>query len=193
MSQHGQALDTLRWGDSRAIVFTAQSGDNIPAFPIIQLVKAQWRWPLLWGLRLVIVPSFDATETAAFSVAVQVTLGAGQNSTTATFTYALTHPYPVCVNDFIELPASDIQVTATLTGVPAANDVQENVTIGAYVAPTTEPHAMTHLFEALVEKAPQGQRWMQDYPSGGAPTHPGTGIAFPVNPDPLHYQSRRGY
>jgi len=157
-------LDTLRWGDAKQIVFAGTGGRQLPLGATFQLVAARWRWPLLWGVRIVIVPALDAGETGTFVVDVQVTLGSGQNSMTAHFTYTIAPTagvYPICVNDFLEIPASDIQVTATINGNPSvAGTVNESLQVGVFVAPQTEPHATTRMYEAMVEQAPEAKRFM---------------------------------
>lgn len=193
MSREGEALDTLRWGDAETLNLLGTGAfANIVKSASKQLVKANWRWPLMWGLRIVIVPQLAQGETATFTVTFTVTIGVGQNSMDALFAYTIAPTagvYPICINDLIEIPAADIQVTAKLTGAPGVGLV-DNFQVGAFVAPTTEPHAGAHLLDLATGEQP-GMRWMQNYPPGGSPQHPGTGIAFPQNPDPLHYQPRR--
>ncbi len=185
--------DTLRWGDAFSFQFSnPATGRNATVNLQKQLAQAKWRWPIQWGLRVIIVPHMDAAETGDVTVNVLVTVGSGQNSTTATFQYVVAPTagvYPLCINDFQEIPASDVQVTAQLLTGQLTSVNLETVEVGVYLAPTTEPHGLTRLFEWMMDPRHAEQRWMQNY---GPPSqqNPGTGIAFPVNPDPLYYQRR---
>lgn len=194
MSRHGTALDTLRWGDNIPVTLTGLTGfaGLTQATSQKQIAKAQWRWPLLWGLRIIV--SVQSADPAApdFTIQFQVTIGSGQNSSTATFTYTTANTgigvYPI-ITDFIELPAQDVQVTAMVTSTKALGaDVTSTVYVGAYLAPTTEPHAMTELLD-LAKGEPEGARWMTEH-HGPTPSQPGTGQGFPIEPDPLYYQRR---
>jgi hypothetical protein len=186
-------VDTLRWGDAFSFQFSnAATGRNATVNLNRQLAQARWRWPIQWGLRVIIVPHFNADEAGDVTVNVLVTVGSGQNSTTAVFSYLVAPTagvYPVCINDFQQIPASDVQVTAQLLTGQITSATLETLEVGIYLAPVTEPHAMTRMYEAMVEGKPEGKRWMQDY-GEPSPQNPGTGIAFPINPDPLHYQRR---
>jgi hypothetical protein len=190
-------LDTLRWGDAKTVQIPAAGGLG-PAFAFTsnqQLAQARWRWPLMWGLRIIILPHFNADETATFTVQVMVTIGSGQNSTTAVFTYTVAPTagvYPVCVNDLQQLPAQDVQVTCKVTsGAATASAAAETLEVGCYLAPLTEPHGTTRLYEWMMTPPDRGARWTTEH-HGSDPDgpQPGTGQGFPINPDPLYYQRR---
>lgn len=194
--RQGEALDTLRWGDnipialegSAALVGVSSGKSNQ------QVAKAQWRWPLTWGLRIVATVVGADPLSPAFDVTYEVTIGSGQNSSTATFgPYTITPTavgvYPT-VTDFIQLPAQDVQVTATVVSDKALSvGIVSTVYAGAYLAPITEPHAMTELLDHARGET-GGARWMTEH-HGPTQGQPGTGQGFPINPDPLHYQQRR--
>ena len=190
MSRHGTALDTLRWGDAQnvQIVNGALAIETVSITR--QLAQARWRWPLMWGLRIGITPQVGNGETLTFTVQYKVTIGCGQNSADMFFNYTIAPAAGLYlpVTDFIELPAQDIQVIATVNS-PGGSGVTDNFQVSAFLAPTTEPHAMTHLFEHLVEGDPEGVRWTTEHHQPSA-AQPGTGLGFPINPDPLHYQRR---
>jgi hypothetical protein len=188
-------LDTLRWGDNIAVQLTgtAAAVGISSASSQKQIAKTQWRWPIMWGVRFIVSVQTTDPNAPAFDVTFQVTIGSGQNSSTCEFTYTVTPAagvYPI-VTDFQQLPASDIQITGTVkSSVALAPGITSTVYLGAYVAPLTEPHGLTRLFEWMLPPPEGGQRWMQNYPPGGSPQNPGTGVAFPVDPDPLYYQRR---
>lgn len=194
-----EALDTLRWGDNIPVQLK-----GVAAFVGIsssssrqQIAKAQWRWPLLWGIRFIVSVQSQDGGSPAFTVKYQVTIGSGQNSSTCEFDLTSTPTavgvYPL-VTDFEQLPACDVQVTAVVSSsVALAVGVTSTIYCGAYLAPTTEPHAMTEMLDHMRGDAEnRGVRWMTEHhgsdPSG---PQPGTGQGFPINPDPLHYQPRR--
>lgn len=109
--------------------------------------------------------------------------------------------YTPLVAEF-NISAENIQINAQeFNGVltTASTDYME---LAAYIAPITEPHVLEAMLEEMGPEAavrhahalaqgpqPAPQRWMQQY---GQPshTHPGTGIAFPIHPDPLTYEPR---
>jgi hypothetical protein len=196
MPRLGAALDTLRWGDSIPIVLVGAGAKGNVSSGLRQIVKAQWRWPLLWAFRPVIsVQSTDPTAPQ-FVVTYTVTIGSGQNSSDIPFEYTMIPSFGVypTTTDFIELPASDIQIVASVFNNNLLTLGQQSViNVGAYLAPVTEPHAMTELLEHVQTDGADhpGVRWMTEHhgsnPSG---PQPGTGQGFPVNPDPLYYQRR---
>lgn len=197
MSRQGEALDTLRWGDNIPVQLTGAAAlvGISSSSSRQQIAKAQWRWPLLWGVRFIVsVQSADAGQPA-FTVKYQVTIGSGQNSSTCEFDLTSTPTavgaYPL-VTDFEQLPACDVQVTAVVSSsVALGAGVTSTIYAGAYLAPVTEPHAMTEMLEHMRGDAEsRGLRWMDGNPHAQSHTNPGTGIAFPVNPDPLKYQPR---
>lgn len=196
MTREGEALDTLRWGDNIPVQLTGTAAlVGISSGSSRQIAKAQWRWPLLWGVRFIVsVQSADAGQPA-FTVSFQVTIGSGQNSSTCEFDLTSTPTavgaYPL-VTDFEQLPACDVQVTASVkSSVALAVGVTSTIYVGAYLAPTTEPHAMTEMLDHVRGDAEaRGVRWMTEH-HGPTAANPGTGQGFPINPDPLHYQPRR--
>jgi len=192
MSRFGTATDTLRWGDCQNVTLVNSALAHVVTMQSKQLAQARWRWPLLWGMRVSIEPQIAAGETLTFTVTFQVTIGSGQNTATVSFVYLLTAANGYApITDFQQLPAQDIQVTCTVSS-PGGSGLTDNIRVGAFLAPVTEPHAMTHVYEMMSGEADApGARWMTEH-HGSDPDgpQPGTGQGFPINPDPLHYQRR---
>lgn len=190
MSRHGTALDTLRWGDAQNATIVNPSLAAVTQVQTKQLAQARWRYPLLWGLRISIEPQMAEGETLTFTVTYQVILGAGQTSANVYFPYTLapTGGIYLPITDFQQVPAQDVQVICSVSS-PGGSGLTDNIRVGAFLAPLTEPHAGAELVEMLSGDSP-GMRWMDGNPHPPSHQNPDTGIAFPVNPDPLHYQRR---
>lgn len=192
MSRHGTALDTLRWGDCQNVAIVNPALAAATQMTTKQLAQARWRWPLVWGLRISIEPQMAVGETLTFTVTFQVTIGSGQNTANVYFVYLLTAANGYApITDFLQLPAQDVQVQCTVSS-PGGSGLTDNIRVGAFLAPVTEPHATTHLYEiASGESQEPGARWMTEH-HGSNPDgpQPGTGQGFPINPDPLTYQRR---
>lgn len=178
-------LDTLRWGDSQALVFGPfGAGDSAHPMTSKQLIAAHWRWPLVWALRVVIRDALNAAETATIHLAVDVVVGSGQSQATARFLYDLVSTAPGVyppINDLQFIPACDIQASALILGsqpliVPAA---QQSVQFGLFVAPQTEPHATTRIYEKLLEHG-----------GGESVRYLGENPARPFQDERLHYKER---
>ena len=177
-------LDTLRWGDSQSLTFGPfGAGDTAKPMTSKQLIASHWRWPCVWALRVVWRPFLAEGENATFTLAVDVTLGSGQSQATARFIYVMA---PVAgaylpINDLQFIPASDIQVQALLLGstplgVPGT---QQHIDCGVFVAPYSETHAITRIYEKTLEP---GQ--------GESPRYLGDNPARPFQDDRLHYKER---
>ncbi len=163
---------TQRWGDQLTASVTS-SGGILPvswSTNTKQLIAAHWRWPLMWGLRISIVPALDATETATFTITITCTVGSGQTAIPVVFTYVLAPVAGVYapINDLQQIPAEDVQVIATVTGQPAAAaGVKDNIVVGAVIAPFTDPHGLTRLYDWMMtppNEQPEGGRWMDGRP-----------------------------
>jgi hypothetical protein len=160
---HGSALDTLRWGDVQQVVgLEATFSDATAIFKTVQLNQAHWRWPLSWVWRLALTPQMPAVETGTFKVEIQVTLGVGQAQTTFSLFYSITKTGSVYlpVTDSQLFPAQDIQMRAVVTGAASQATVTDAIIIGSFLAPQTEPHAMTEMLERMQGKAPDQVEWM---------------------------------
>ena len=107
----------------------------------------------MWALRVVIRANLSAIETAVIHLAVDVVVGSGQSQATARFPYDLVSTAPgvyAPINDLQLMPACDIQATALILGSGALVDVaQQAVEMGLFVAPHTEVHAPTRIYEKL--------------------------------------------
>ena len=166
-SAQQSAQDTLRWGDSKTFA-NLSTTENVN-LSSKQLVAAHWRWPLTWKLMVAVVPAMVAAETAIFTLAIRVTVGSGQGTTTVKLPLIFVAPSAgpgsayLDQTFFFDIPAQDIQVEALLTGT--ANQPGDSVTVGVYVAPVTEAHAMTHMLDGFAkdERFGRGEReggWM---------------------------------
>lgn len=160
-------LSSIRWGDAENLEFVVPA---LALTPIVaptksQLVAAHWNWPLTWTVGVVLIPQFAATETATFSVDLLVTMGVGASVATFPVTYTLA---PVAgaylpVFDQKFFPSQDLQMKAQIRGVPTGPaGATENLFVGLFAAPLTEPHAMTRVLETLTG-TPEGnpQRFME--------------------------------
>jgi hypothetical protein len=130
----------------------------------VQLNQAHWRWPLSWVWRLALTPQMPAVETGTFQVEIQVTIGVGQAQSTFSLFYAITKTGSVYlpVTDSQLFPAQDIQMRAVVTGAATQANVTDAIIIGSFLAPQTEPHAMTEIL-ARLEGEPKDQvEWMPE-------------------------------
>lgn len=157
-------LDSIRWGDAENVSFVVPA---IALTPIVaptksQLVHAVWHWPLTWTVAIVVIPQFISTEGATFTLSIEVTIGVGASVASFTIPIDLAPPYaPVFLQQFF--PSQDLQMKATLRGTPTGTaGATENLFVGLFAAPMTEPHAMTQMLESLTG-APTGnpQRSME--------------------------------
>jgi len=162
---HGSAHDTLRWGDSHTFTGLASyfSDTSVPSLFSRQMIAAHWRWPLSWNLWVAIVPSFEAETTGIITITLQTTIGIGQAIATFPIVYTLSPTSGVYlpITDQKLIPAQDLQIIAQLDATEATKGVNDNLTIGVFVAPQTEPHAMTHLLDKMVHgERPEEVQWM---------------------------------
>ncbi len=163
---------TQRWGDQ--VTANATSTGGLAPVTWVnftkQLIASHWRWPIMWGLRISIVPQLDASETATFTITVSCNVGSGQTAIPVVFTYLLAPVAGVYapINDLQQIPAEDVQVIATVTGQPAAAaGVKDAIIVGATIAPFTDPHGLTRLYEWMEkspDEQPEGGRWMHGRP-----------------------------
>lgn len=179
-------LDTLRWGDSQVLVFGPfGAGEHAHPMTTKQLIAAHWRWPVVWGLRVIIRETgMDPAETATINLAVDVVVGSGQSQATARFLYNLVSTAPgvyAPINDLQFIPACDIQAGASILGSQAlvVPGVQQNIPVGLFVAPQTELHALTRIYEKMLEQG-----------GGESPRYLGDNPARPFQDDRLHYKER---
>ncbi len=126
-----------------------------------------------------LVPQFDSTETGTFTAEFLMTLGVGQGEMQTQLRYTISPTGGVYLpqNQQMLVPAQDLQLTVRVTGTATVSNPngQDNLLVGAFIAPQTEPHAMTAMFELTVEgKGPEPVEWM------------GPGFT----PQPLHYRNR---
>lgn len=173
-------LDTLRWGDTQTLAFDPGVADP-KGMATRQMVSAKWRRPLGWVCNVVIAPQFNA-ETGTFVFQARITQGIGGGLVTSVKTYTLAPVGGVYdpIFDSFELAAQDIQIDVALVRTAAAVGGPESVQIGVFVAPITEPHAMTAILDQTDGGLPPPhRRWMHDSPSPG------------FEPAPLGYQPYR--
>lgn len=155
------AHTTLRWGDSHLVPIINAGGD-VRNYATKQLVAAHWRWPLSWNVLLIVQPFFEPGEAATFTVAWDVVIGVGQTTQTFTLFQSVAPPYNSIIDQRF-WPAQDLQITGRVSGNSSR---QEGILLGAFVAPQTEPHAMTELLEHArgarpqVQQHPQQVEWM---------------------------------
>lgn len=178
-------LDTLRWGDTETLKIapTQNSGDFAVPQNTKQLIAAHWRWPLVWALRVIIRPQLDPAETATINLAVDVVVGSGQSQATARFLYnvaPVAGVYPP-INDLQFIPACDIQAEALVLGSTAlfVPNAGQSIITGLFVAPQTEPHAMTRIYEMLLEHG-----------GGESVRFLGQNPGRPFKDERLHYKAR---
>jgi hypothetical protein len=176
--QSSIAHTTLRWGGSQTFAINPVPGepDVVVNYPSKQLVALQWRWPVSWNVFTAIVPMFDPSEGATFTMSLEYVLGVGQgiDSFTRNFTIAPTAGvYPVSVTDQIFLPAQDIQITAVLSGKQQTAQ-PEMCKVAVWGAPQTEVHALLELLQFLRGEG-SDQRQPQWMPPG-------------FHPEPVHYR-----
>lgn len=160
---HGTTHGTLRWGDVQEVVgLEATFSDAARTFPTVQLNQAHWEWPLTWCWWLALVPNMAKAETGTFKVRVDVTLGVGQAQATFPLFYALapTGGIYLPVTDQRFFPAQDLQLRAIVSGA-ASQNAPDGVTISSFLAPQTEPHAMTHMLDHVEGKGGDQVEWMQ--------------------------------
>jgi hypothetical protein len=156
-----------------------------------QLIAAHWKYPITWNVILVGAPQMDPTETGALLISWDIVIGAGQSQTRIfpfalgplsifpgpTPTGLVSEGmwwagpsgdpfvglplYQPLIATF-QIPAQDIQITAhPSNGFLSAPANTDSVTVGAYVAPITEPHALQLMQDIMGEH--QGDRkggWM---------------------------------
>lgn len=176
-------LDTLRWGDSQQLIIPGGAGGRFAAIQTSkQLIAAHWRWPCVWALRVIIRPQLDEHETATIFCAVDVIVGSGQSQATARFLYnvALVAGAYAPINDLQLIPACDIQATVLILGSQAlVGTAEESIAFGLFVAPHSEPHAITRYYEKTIEEhGGESRRWMDANPAQG------------FQDEPLHYKPR---
>jgi len=192
MSNEGSAHDTLRWGDTLVVpnLATLNATETSPSSSFTkQLVAAHWRWPLVWVCHLVVQPNLQG-ETQTFLINLLLNLGCGQGVIPFTRQYTLAPPYTALtgpstitdLSDTFQLPGQDIQAQVSVSTVgndqPTGSTAQA-LTIGFFVAPLTEPHAMTLMHDKIVHgEGPQPAQWMDGQ----------TGF----HPEPLRYRGRGG-
>jgi hypothetical protein len=157
----GPATDTLRWGDTDHRPINKTGPAEVVAFQSRQLVNAHWRWPLTWCVVTSIQPQMAAGEAGTFTVSIAFNVGLGQANSGFAIPFALTAAglyAPVFDQRFI--PAQDLQINAFIVGTSTIA-AQENIQISVWVAPMTEPHAMTHILERMGGDPPRGEHsWM---------------------------------
>ena len=180
VARPGQAesQDVLRWGDVKSLAnllgATLPSAVQQSNIGGKQLVNAHWKWPLTWQTLFVLVPQFAPDETGQLDVDFNITVGCGGG--VITFQRRLHIPasaisvYSTVIDDALILPAQDIQIDLALVSTPDNNSFTGpgQLIVGAFVAPVTEAHAMTHMLACMCEGQEQRQGgWM---PPGFNPT-----------------------
>jgi len=173
---HSSAHTTLRWGDTENLI----GGLNAPGTTegagtatSKQLVAAHWRWPITWNVQFVLIPALPG-ETQIFDVDLQLTIGVGQAMMQFDKTYVLQRTGGVYLEilDNFNLPAQDIQSQVFINARGAQTGTNNSIQVGMFVAPMTEPHAMTAVLDEMVRGNEEAQtRWMQS----------------PFRDNPLHY------
>jgi hypothetical protein len=165
---HGSSLDTLRWGDSETLLgLETLAGGESSTVLSKQLAQAHWRWPLSWSFWAMFVPMFDSTERATFTVITSVTLGVGQAQLTTEIRTDIAHDasnlyHPVNLAE--TFPAQDIQVRCRVIGQASLTTPggQDSLAIGIFLAPQTEPHAMTEILARLEGEGKDQVEWMRE-------------------------------
>jgi hypothetical protein len=184
----GSAHDTLRWGDTRALTTLTElnaSEGHLTTLESGQLTNAHWRWPLVWQCQLIITPNLPAqVELETFEFALVIQIGVGQAVDTLVKNYtmapaAITGQYSP-VTDSFQLPAQDIQaqiIVSVLGGSQPTGPTNESIQCSFFVAPLTEPHAMTHMLNHMTKHdVDPGPEWMSEG----------------FHEQPLRYRSSRG-
>ena len=174
-SMQMSAQDTVRWGDRVGLQFGPSPSSASLSTALAktvsqgkQLVNLHWRWPSVYQVALVLVPDFAAGETGDVTVTYRIIFGSGNNIAT---TRAVTIPssgfglYNTQFDLGLTLPAQDIQIDPVAITTSDSHPLvgPGSLEIGAFVAPVTEVHAMTHMLECLcsiVETEQRQGRWM---------------------------------
>lgn len=164
---HSSAHTTLRWGDTETIV----GGLNAPSTTegsgqaaSKQLIAAHWRWPITWNCQFILIPSLPG-ETQVFTVDLNIIIGVGQAMMGFDKLYTLTRTAGVYlpIMDNFQLPAQDIQAKVFVNAQGAQTGTHNSIQVGMFVAPMTEPHAMTMVLEELARgNSPDQARWMME-------------------------------
>jgi hypothetical protein len=163
-------IDTLRWGDVQSISgLQKMVAETSIVLKTKQMISARWRWPLVWVLRVAFVPQFAADESGTFTITVTVQLGTGGGLLEFPFFYTLA-PQPDgsyrAITDAQLIPAQDCQVFVSVTSSTATGTSLDTLLVGAWMAPETEPHAMTRMHDMLAaaSTAPPHReaRWMRE-------------------------------
>lgn len=158
------AQDTLRWGDTLVQPFSGGADLSAGGQGTKQVVSARWRYPISWKLMCMATIQPPAGETATFNVRPLVVVGSGQGQMQIRLPPLVLAPPYGDVVAFFTIPAQDLQVRFLLEGVSdAVAGNQGNIQVGAYVAPITEPHAMTHLADGFM----RDERFAQEARQGG--------------------------
>jgi hypothetical protein len=165
---HGSSLDTLRWGDAETLLgLETLAGVETTFISSKQLAQAHWRWPLSWSFWAMFVPMFDSTERSTFTVITSVTLGVGQAQLTTEIRTDLPHDaanlyHPVNLAE--TFPGQDIQVRCRVTGQATLTNPNgvNSLAIGVFLAPQTEPHAMTEILARLEGEPKEQVEWMRE-------------------------------
>jgi len=157
--EHGSAHDTLRWGET--LTLPIPPGLSVEGPPISfnrQLIAAHWRWPLSWNCLVLITPQFNADETADLTLYLNATVGVGQAIATTVYEFDISSPYAPQQIPLV-IPAQDLQITASVS-LGFLSKEPESLQLACFVAPVTEPHAMTHLLDKLRGEREEAVHWM---------------------------------
>jgi hypothetical protein len=160
-------LDTLRWGERALARFTPTG--NVITQQTSQLVRARWRRPVTWQVQVYIEPLTGftpAVETATFTIKFVTTVGVGQATTDIASLYSLAPGgggiyLPIRDNGLI--PGQHLQIVAVVSGL-ATNNAEHLLALSAFVAPVTDPAAMSELLELLArEREPAQDVVLEDW------------------------------
>lgn len=165
-------FDTLRWGDTQDLAFSALTGP-FPTGPqsTKQLLHAHWQRPCLWKVLVAIQPNMGAVEAGTFTPTLRLTVGCGGGMMVIPLPIASAPPYPNILQ-FFDIPAQDIQGVFDVNLAPASDEtLPHSWLFGLFAAPFTEPAGYTDasalLKQALAQPVSRGDpdnhelpRWM---------------------------------
>lgn len=181
-----RSQDTLRWGGMLGVPIDATPSTAGLTAAIAQamaksgsqLVNAHWRWPLTWGIALVLTP--QGAIAGDVSVQFAITIGSGDAQQTILRTVTIPNgSADSAIDNALILPACDLlirpQVLTTTDSHPVTGP--GSLEIGAFVAPQTEPHAMLEMLACMcrIEGASNADQRRDGWMGPG------------FNPEPLGY------
>src|SRR5580693_9367395 len=144
-SERMSDIDTMRWGDTQAIEFSAGINDpesGTQSATSSQMLNAKWQRPITWRLMVSVAPQVAGVDTASvLTVTVGLFVGVGQANQVVpldTFEFSATPPL------------SFDGITRFYANPPVASDGTV-VTVTAMAAPVTDPRGIVDIRELLRE------------------------------------------